>query len=77
MEQQELFGKLFNTIPLLTEDHLDVLLQSMDNENSKYILIQAVKHAYNAGVYSLGESEVLSKAIRTLSKPMDEKKQDK
>jgi len=77
MEQQELFGKLFNTIPLLTEDHLDVLLQSMDSENSKYILIQAVKYGYNAGIYSLGESEVISKAIRTLSKPIDEKKQDK
>jgi hypothetical protein len=77
MEQQELFGKLFNTIPLLTEDHLDVLLQNMDNENSKYILIQAVNYAFHSGVYSLGESEVLSKAIRTLSKPIEEKKQDK
>ncbi len=68
MEEQQLFGKLFDTIPLLTEDHLDVLLQSMDKDNASYILIQAVKKAYHDGVYSLGESEVVSRAIRVISK---------
>ena len=68
MEEQKLFGKLFNTIPLLNEDHLDVLLQTMDRDNSIYVLIQAVKHAHESGAYSLGETEVISKCIRTLSK---------
>ena len=68
MEEQKLFGKLFNTIPLLSEDHLDVLLQTMDKDSSLYLLIQAVKYAHESGVYSLGESEVISKCIRTLSK---------
>jgi hypothetical protein len=68
MEEQKLFGKLFNSIPLLNEDHLDVLLQTMDRDNSIYVLIQAVKHAHESGVYSLGETEVISKCIRTLSK---------
>jgi hypothetical protein len=71
MEEQKLFGKLFNTIPLLNEDHLDVLLQTMDRDNSIYVLIQAVKHAHESGVYSLGETEVISKCIRTLSKIED------
>ena len=68
MEEQKLFGKLFNSIPLLNEDHLDVLLQTMDRDNSIYVLIQAVKHAHESGVYSLGETEVISKCIRTVSK---------
>jgi len=68
MEEQKLFGKLFNTIPLLNEDHLEVLLQTMDKDNSIYVLIQAVKYAHESGVYSLGETEVISKCIRTLSK---------
>ena len=68
MEEQKLFGKLFNTIPLLSEDHLDVLLQTMDKDSSLYLLIQSVKYAHESGVYSLGESEVISKCIRTLSK---------
>jgi hypothetical protein len=68
MEEQKIFGKLFNTIPLLSEDHLEVLLQSMDNGSATYLLIQAVKYGHESGVYSLGESEVISKCIRILSK---------
>jgi hypothetical protein len=40
----------------------------MDKEQAIYLLVQAIKHAYHSGVYSLGESEVISKSIRILSK---------
>ena len=72
-EQQELFGKLFNTIPLYTESHLDVMIDTMDKEQSIYYLIQAVSHAYHSGLYTIGESEIISKAIRTISKKEEEK----
>jgi hypothetical protein len=68
MEEQKLFGKLFNSIPILNEDHLEVILQTMDKDTSIYFLIQAVKYAHESGVYSLGETEVISKCVRTLSK---------
>jgi hypothetical protein len=67
-QQQELFGKLFDSIPLYNEEHLDTLLKTMDKQTSTYILIQAVKYAYHQGIYSLGECEVISKAIRISSK---------
>lgn len=67
-QEQELFGKLFETIPLYNEEHLNTILNTMDKDNANYILIQAVKYAYTAGVYSLGECEVISKAIRTTTK---------
>jgi len=76
MEEQKIFGKLFNTIPLLSEDHLDVLLQSMEKDSATYLLIQAVKYGHESGVYSLGESEVISKCIRTLSKIETEEEGD-
>jgi len=76
MEEQQIFGKLFNTIPLLNEDHLDVLLQTMDKEHSTYLLVQAVRYAHESGVYSLGESEVISKCIRVLSKKEEINEQD-
>jgi len=72
-EQQELFGKLFNSIPLYTEDHLSVILDTMDKEQASYLLIQAVSHAYHSGVYTIGESEVISKAIRIISKKEEDK----
>ena len=66
--EEELFGKLFNTVLLVDENHLDTILSTMDKPHATYILVQAVKHAYHSGVYSLGESEVISKCIRVLGK---------
>ena len=69
MEQQDLYGKLFNTIPLYNESHLDAILDSLDKDNATTLLIQAVKMAYHQNVFSLGECEVISKSIRVLNRP--------
>lgn len=69
MEQgNEKYGNLFGTIDLLSEDHLELILSTMDKEHALYYLIESVKSAHSKGVYSIGESEVISKAIRTLIK---------
>ena len=67
MEEEKIYGKLFGSVPLLTEDHLQTLLDVMDKEQAMYMIVQAVKYAYHNGLYSLGESEVISKSIRTLT----------
>lgn len=66
-EKNELFGKLFNSVPLYDENHLDTLLETMTQENAIYLLVQATKYAYHNGVFSIGETEVISKSIRILS----------
>jgi hypothetical protein len=71
-EEKQLFGKLFNSIPLYTENHLETLLDTLDKERSIFLLIQAVKYAYHSNIYSIGESEVISKCIRVLSKSQEE-----
>ena len=68
MENVELFVNLFGTINLLSEDHLEVILTTMDKEHSLYYLIESVKAAHKRGAFTIGEVEVISKAIRTLSK---------
>jgi len=67
-KKEELFGNLFGTINLLTEDHLDLLLSTMDKEHSIYYLVESVKSAHKRGAFSIGESEIISKSIRILSK---------
>lgn len=67
MENEDLFGNLFGTIDLLSEDHLEVILTTMDKEHSLYYLIESVKAAHKRGAFSIGEVEVISKAIRTIS----------
>jgi hypothetical protein len=73
MEEQELYGNLFNTIPLLSEDHLEIILTTMDEKTALYYLTQAVKFAYQNGIYSLGECEIISKSIRLVHRPSEDK----
>ncbi len=68
MSQEKTYGQLFGSIPLYSEDHLELMLESMDKEQSTYLAIQALVYSYKQGVFSLGESEVVSKIVRTLSK---------
>lgn len=67
MEEKELFGKIFNTIPLYSTDHLEIILSTMNKETAMNLLIHAVKMAYDQNIYTLGESEIISKSIRVLS----------
>lgn len=67
-EQNEKYGNLFGTIDLLSEDHLELILATMDKDHALYYLIESVKSSHSKGVYTIGESEVISKAIRTLIK---------
>ena len=67
MEEQEIYGKLFNIIPLVDETHIEVMLSTMDKKTAIYYLTHAVNYAYHNGIYSLGESEIISKSIRLLN----------
>lgn len=68
MQEEEIYGKLFNVIPLMDENHVDILLETMNKETAVYYLTHAVNLAFHNGIYSLGESEILSKSIRLLNK---------
>lgn len=67
-EDKEIYGNLFGSIELLSEEHLEAILASMDKDLANYYLIESVKSAYRKGVYTIGETEVIAKAIRTLLK---------
>lgn len=67
-ETNKLFGTLFGSIELLNESHLDAILLTMDKDHAIYYLVESVKSAHQRGAFTIGESEVISKAIRTLSK---------
>jgi hypothetical protein len=62
------FGNLFGTIELMNEDHLDAILSTMETETATYYLIESIKAAYLRGAFTIGEVEVISKAIRIISK---------
>ena len=65
--ENKLFGTLFSSIDLKSEEHLDIILSTMDKDHSIYYLVEAIKSAHRKGAITIGETEVISKAIRTLS----------
>lgn len=71
--EENIFGVLFETIKLENENHLEAIIQSMDKNSANYIITQALSYAYRRGAFSLGESEVVSKALRVLNKTEEEK----
>ena len=67
MEQQKqpiLF--LFEDVAVYKPEDIDNLIDTLTEEQAKFMLIRAVQMAYKNGLYSLTESEVISKSLRTL-----------
>ena len=67
-EENKIYGNLFGVIDLLNEEHLDALLSSMNKDHALFYLIEAIKSAHKRGTFTIGETEVISKAIRTMSR---------
>ena len=65
--ENKLYGNLFNTIDLLSEDHLEVILETMDKSHALIYIIESVKAAHDRNAFSIGETEVISKSIRVIS----------
>lgn len=63
----KVWGNLFGTVDLYSEEHLELILSTMTKDQSVFFMVEAIKHAYRKGVYTIGESEVISKSIRTIS----------
>ena len=65
-------GQLFDSINYYNIEDLDKFISNLNNEQSLYCLIQSVQYAHSKNLFSLEESEVISKSIRTLSLPIIE-----
>lgn len=66
-ENNKIYGNLFGTIDLLSEDHLESILSTMTKDSAGYFVIEALKAAHQRGGFTIGETEVISKAIRVFS----------
>jgi hypothetical protein len=73
MENEEgIKGSLFNVIKYKELSDLDSFINNMKKDQAFYCLIQAVNYAYNNKIYTIQESEVISKSIRLLTNQEDE-----
>ena len=67
MEQQKQpIAHLFEDVAIYNPEDINNLIDGLTEEQAKFMLIRAVQMAYKNGIYSLTESELISKSLRTL-----------
>jgi hypothetical protein len=69
--EEKSYAKLFNNFDFVSKEHLEIFLQTMDNNVATQTIVHAVKTAYERGAFTIGEVEVISKTIRVLSELQD------
>ena len=67
MEQQiQPIAYLFEEVAIYKPEDIENLIDNLTEEQAKFMLIRAVQMAYKNGLYSLTESEIVSKSLRVL-----------
>jgi len=67
MEQEKQpIAFLFEEVAIYKPEDIENLIDNLTEEQSKFMLIRAIQMAYKNGIYSLTESEIVSKSLRML-----------
>ena len=67
MEQQKQpIAYLFEEVEIYNPEDIENLIDGLTEEQAKFMLVRAVQMAYRSGLYSLTESELISKSLRML-----------
>ena len=67
MEQQtQPIAYLFEEVAIYKPEDIENLIDGLTEEQAKYMLVHAVQMSHRNGLYSLTESEIISKSLRVL-----------
>jgi hypothetical protein len=66
-QQPEPEGTIFDSITYYKSSDLDNFMLNLTSEQALYCLLQACQSAYKRNVFTIVESELLSKSIRKLT----------
>ena len=69
MEQErQPMGLLFDSVGYNKPEDVDILIDEMTIEQSFYLLTQSLHYVHNTRLFTMQETEVVSKALRVLHK---------
>jgi hypothetical protein len=68
MEKEQPQGFLFDSIAFYSEESVENMINNLDKKTVYYVLTQALAYAHTKNVFSLTESEIISKSLRILNK---------
>ena len=69
--------KLFDILNYSSNEELDQILNNLGHEQSLFFMTLAIKSAYNRNVFSMEETELVSKCLRVLQTPSQETYENK
>lgn len=72
MEQKQPIGLLFNSIAYYTLNDVNSLCEDMTIEQAYYMVIKSLEFSHKSGIFSLQESELVSKSLRVMSRHFTE-----
>jgi hypothetical protein len=59
---------LLGSIAVYRPEDIDLLIENMNFEQSFFYVMQAIQFAHHSNLFSLQESELISKSLRVLNK---------
>ena len=57
---------LFEEVAIYKPEDIENLVENLTDEQAKYMIVKAIQMAYKNGIFSLTESEIVSKSLRRL-----------
>jgi hypothetical protein len=67
MNNKKNINMLFDTISWESSTQLNKLIDNMDDEQVRFLIIKALESSFTRGAFTLIESEIVSKLIRKIS----------
>ena len=65
--QGEPQGILFDSIAYYNSNQLEQIIDNISKEQSLFYMTIALQHSYKSGIFSMVESEIISKSLRILN----------
>ena len=66
-EERQPIGYLFDSITIYSPTEIDSFIETLNEPQSMYAIKMALEMAHNKNIFSLVESEIISKSLRILS----------
>jgi len=74
MEQKQPIGLLFDSIAYYTPNDVNTLCDDMNLEQAYFMLIKALEYSHNSNIFTLQESEIVSKSLRIFNNHVTQEK---
>jgi hypothetical protein len=72
MTEKQPMGLLFDSVAYYTPNDINTLCDDMNFEQAYYMMIQALEFAHKSRIFTLQESEIVSKSLRIMNKHFTE-----